>query len=153
MVSVIKHITSDELKNLDRKEKDKHMYQRLLFIHQLYLGDSIETICEKMCLSIQTGYNWLDQWNRKGYEGFAPEFGGGRPPRLTKNQREKLKRRLKAQGNWLTSQARAFIRKEFSVTYSLRHVVRMLRDFGMHYAKPYPKDYRCPVNAEEMLAR
>ncbi len=33
--------------------------------------------------------------------------------------------------------------------YSLRHVSRILRFFGMKYAKPYPKDYRRPENAEE----
>lgn len=154
MVSVIKHITKDELKNLVRKEKrNSHVHERLLFIHQLYLGDNVEEACERMCLSVQTGYNWLDQWNSKGYEGLVPEFGGGRPPSLSKNQREKLKRKLKEQGNWLTSQARAFIKREFDITYSLRHVARILRGFGMHYAKPYPKDYRCPVNAEEILAQ
>jgi len=153
MVSVTKHISFEELKGLVRKEKDKHVYQRLLFIHHLYLGDSVEEACERMCLSVQTGYNWLEQWNKKGHEGLAPEFGGGRPSMLTKNQKERLKRMLKSQGNWLTSQVRALIRHDFGITYSIRHVARMLRDFGMHYAKPYPRDYRCPVNAEEMLAR
>jgi transposase len=153
MVSVIKHITIDELKNLVRKEKNKHVHERLLFIHQLYLGDNVEIVSKRMCLAVQTGYNWLDDWNRKGYEGLVPRFGGGKPPSLSKNQREKLKRRLKEQGNWITSQVRALIQKEFSVTYSLDHVARILRGFGMNYAKPYPKDYRCPENAKELLAQ
>ena len=152
MVSVIKHIPSDELKILVRKEKNKHVHERLLFIRQLYLGDSVEEASERMCLSVQTGYNWLNEWNRKGYEGLIPEFGGGRPSSLSNNQREKLKRKLKEQGNWLTSQVRAFIRKEFGVTYSLGHVARMLRRIGMYYAKPYPRDYRCPADAEQLLS-
>jgi len=153
MVSVTKHIPFEELKGLVRKEKDKHVHERLLFIHQLYLGDSVEEACERMCLSNQTGYNWLEQWNSGGYEGLAPDFGGGRPPKLTKYQKERLKDKLRSGGNWLTSQARALIRRDFGITYSIRHVARILRGFGMHYAKPCPRDYRCPVNAEELLAR
>ncbi|MHC1571701.1 MAG: winged helix-turn-helix domain-containing protein [Methanosarcinales archaeon] len=37
----------------------------------------------------------------------------------------------------------------FGVEYSLRHVSRILKSFGMKYAKPYQRDYRRPENAEE----
>ena len=31
------------------------------------------------------------------------------------------------------------------------YVARILRNFKMHYAKPYPRDYRQPKNAAEIL--
>lgn len=149
---LIRHVSQEELKKLVRKEKNKHIHERLLFIRQLYIGDSVETACDRMCISIQTGYNWLKQWNEKGYEGLAPDFSGGKPPKLTDKQKGQLKDKLKSKANWLTSQVRALIKKEFGVIYSIRHVARILRDFGMHYAKPYSRDYRQPWNAKELLA-
>jgi len=148
---LIKHIPMDELKKLIRKEKDKYLFERLLFIRQLYRGDSVIQACDTLCISEQTGYNWLQQWNEKGYEGLKPEFGGGAPPKLTDQEKEQVKEKLKEKGNWMASEVKALIRKEFHVSYSDRHVSRILRGFGMHYAKPYPHDYRRPENAEEIL--
>ncbi len=94
---------------------------------------------------------WIDQWNTEGYEGVRPRFGGGRPPKLAEGQKEQLRQKLKSKSNWLTHEVRALIKMEFDVAYSDRHVRKILRTFGMHYAKPYPSDYRRPDNAQEML--
>ena len=37
-----------------------------------------------------TGYAWLKRWNSRGYEGIIPDFGGGRPSKLTEEQKEEL---------------------------------------------------------------
>lgn len=149
---LIRHIPADELRKLIRKEKDFHLHERLLFINNLYLGDTVETACERMCISVQTGYNWLDLWNKKGHEGLAPGFGGGRPPNLTDEQKGQLKSQLKSKANWLTQEVWSLIKNGFGVSYSLRHVPRLLRGFGMSYAKPYSLDYRKPDNADALLA-
>ena len=99
----------------------------------------------------QTGYNWLEKWNEKGRDGIGPDFGGGIPPKLTEEQKGKLRDKLMSKATWLTAEVRAFIRNDFNITYSIRHVARMLRGFGMHYAKPYPHDYRKPDNSEGLL--
>nr|QNO53006.1 hypothetical protein PNHJDAII_00010 [Methanosarcinales archaeon ANME-1 ERB6] len=74
LTPLIRHISLEKLKRLIREEKNKHVFQRLLFIHQLYLEDGVEKACKRMCISKQTGYNWLNQWNEQGYEGHQPEF-------------------------------------------------------------------------------
>jgi hypothetical protein len=51
----------------------------------------------------------------------------------------------------LTPEVRALIRNDFNVVYSNRQVSRILREFKMHYAKPYAHDYRRPENAEELF--
>lgn len=152
MIELIRHVPYDELRKLIRKEKDFYLHERLLFINQLYLGDTVETASERMCIAVQTGYSWLDLWNRKGYEGLKPEFGGGKPPNLTDEQKGQLKEKL-SKGNWLTQEVRAMVKKDFGILYSLRHVGRMLREFGMNYAKPYPHDFRKPFNAEGLLTQ
>ncbi|MDI6721881.1 MAG: helix-turn-helix domain-containing protein, partial [Candidatus Aenigmarchaeota archaeon] len=141
MEQLIRHVPAEEMKKTVRKEKDKYVHERLLFIYQLYLGCSVSEACERMCISEQTGYNWLEKWNEKGRDGIGPGFGGGSPPRLTQEQKGNLRDRLMSRVAWLTAEVRAFILKDFNVAYSIRHVARMLRGFGMHYAKPYPHDY------------
>lgn len=152
MKELIKHVSHDELRKLIKKEKDFYKHERLLFINQLYLDASVETACERMCISVQTGYDWLDLWNKHGYEGLNPNFAGGTPPKLTDEQKGQLKSQLKSKANWLTHEVKALIKKDFGVTYSFRHIVRILRGFGMNYAKPYSLDYRKPSNADALLA-
>jgi len=148
-----KHISIEELKKLIRKEQNKRVYERLLFIYQLYKIDNVYGACEAICIAYQTGYTWLKGWNKQGYEGLIPNFGGGRPPKLTKEQKEDLKKILKAKKNWMTSEITGLIKKTFGVSYSFRQVSRILRSFGMHYSKPYPEDYRKPKNAKEILKK
>lgn len=151
-VELVRHISLEELRVLIRKEKDKHLHERLLFIYQLYLGDTIQQAYTRLCIAEQTAYNWLKRWNKHGYEGVGPQFNGGRHARLTLQQQEELQKHLKQEKhNWVTAEVRAHIKRMFHVTYSERHVARMLRTFGMYYAKPYPRDYRQPDNAEELL--
>lgn len=140
------------LKGLIKKEKNQHVFHRLLFIRQLYDGIGVEKACERVCISRQTAYAWRDEWNAQGYDGLKPRFGGGKPPKLSKEQKEQLKQKLKSKDNWLTSEVRALIKREFDVAYSDRHVRKILRNFEMHYAKPYPHDYRQPENASGLLA-
>ncbi|MBW9220964.1 helix-turn-helix domain-containing protein [Methanothermococcus sp. SCGC AD-155-M21] len=74
-----------------------------------------------------TGYSWLKRWNSKGYEGLIPEFGGGRPPKLTKEQKEKLKEILNEKDSWTTKEVQKLIEKKFGVEYSSYHVRRILK--------------------------
>ncbi len=151
-IKVYRHMSLNGLEKKLRGEKNPHILRRLLFILQLYDGAGVEEASKRMAISRQTGYIWLAQWNAKGYKGLKPDFGkGGKPPKLTKEQKEELKEELKSKDSWLTSEVRALIQKRFGVTYSLRHVRKILHGFKMHYAKPYTLDYRRPEDAEEQL--
>ena len=150
-VSVKRHISVKELKRLIRQEKDKRVHERLLFIHHLYKGASVPEACEYMCIAIQSGYNWLKAWNQGGYPYLKPRFGGGRPPKLTPEQRETLREALGSKSHWITGEVRDLIAHKFNVRYSLRQVARILRSFEMQCCKPYPMDAKRPENAEEIL--
>jgi transposase len=43
------------------------------------------------------------------------------------------------------------IKEKFEIEYSEDQVVRILKKFKMHHAKPFPHDYRKPENAKELL--
>lgn len=147
------HVCLDDLKRLIKREKKAVLRHRLLFVRQLYAGESVADACERMCVSEDTGYRWLKDWNESGLASVARKPGSGRPPRLSARQLDDLRHRLKKKANWLTREVRALIKCVFGVAYSNRQVQRILRSFRMHYARPYPRDYRRPKDAEAQLAQ
>ena len=63
----------------------------------------------------------------QSYEGLIPEFGGGRPSKLTKDQKEELREMLKKKDSWTTREVQELIESEFGVSYSSWQVRRILR--------------------------
>jgi putative transposase len=146
-----------ELRELDehirRHERSVRVLKRLYFIRFLYYGYSVEEASKHVGVTKAVGYIWLKRWNQEGYSGLIPRFGGGRPPKLNYKDREKLRELLKERDSWTISEVQELILKEFGVEYSYWQVRRILKSFGMHHSKPYPKDYRRPENAEEILKK
>jgi putative transposase len=78
---VVRHVSSDELSGwIRRKEKEMRVLKRLYFIKYLYEGAGVEEAADKVGIVKAVGYEWLRRWNKEGYEGLRPKFGGGRPP-------------------------------------------------------------------------
>ena len=99
------------------------------------------------------GYYWQERWNESSYEGLIPRFAGGRPSKLTPEQKDRLFELLQEREHWITEEVRNLIQKEFGIVYTLKQVRIILKKFGMPYAKPFPHDHRRPPNAEEILKK
>ena len=72
------------------------------------------------------------------------------PLNLQKSRRKNYREMLKEK-EWTTKEVQEVIEAEFGVIYSSWQVRRILKSFGMRYARPYQKDYRKPDNAEDTL--
>ena len=88
-----------------------------------------------------------------GYEGIIPRYAGGRPSKISEQQKSELEQILRRKESWTTKEIKDVISREFNVDYSLKQIYIILRDMGMNFGKPYPRDYRRPTNAEEMLKK
>jgi len=55
--------------------------------------------------------------------------------------------------DWTTAEVQHLIQSQFGVSYSLDQVRRILKSFGMFFGKPYPRDYRRPRDAEQVLKK
>jgi len=150
-IPVKKRLSYGGLRKQIKNGSDNRLLQRLCFIMALYEGDSVKEASRKVGVVKSTGYNWLHRWNDDGLEGLRPDFGGGRPPKLSYKAREKLREALEEKHCWTTREAGRLIREEYGVEYSMSHLRRILRVLGMRYGKPRQKDYRRPLNAEEEL--
>jgi putative transposase len=150
---VVRHLTAEDLDVRIRKlEKSTRILKRLYFVRYLYKGMGVEDATEMVGVTKKTGYDWLKAWNSKGYDGLIPDFGGGRPPKLSDEGKEELKEMLEG-GSWTTREVQRLIREEFRVSYSLWQVRRILNSFKMNFAKPNQKDYRRPDDAEDRLKK
>ena len=70
---------------------------------------------------------WLERWNENGYDGIIPRFAGGRPSKLTYEEKIELKEILKERDDWKTKEIRKLICDKFNVEYSLKQVGIILK--------------------------
>lgn len=151
---IVKHITLDELNiKIKKEEKSVRILERLYFIRHIYKGLAIKDACEYVNISEPTGYNWLDLWNKGGYNTLIPNFSGGPKPKLANSERDELKKLLLEKDAWTLREVRQLITEKFNVEYSDMQVWRILKSWNMHHAKPYVLDKRRPEDAEEILKK
>ncbi|MFZ3167568.1 MAG: helix-turn-helix domain-containing protein [Candidatus Methanoperedens sp.] len=115
--------------------------QRLYFIKYRYEGVTVEEAASRVEISKPVAYIWQDRWNKEGYEGLKPKFAGGKPSKLSDDQKEQLKKILNKRDDWTTDEIKKLISDEFMVEYSLKQIRVILRKYGMKLAKPFPHDY------------
>ena len=151
---VKRHITSGELRKLVRDEQKRgKILQRLIFINDLYEGKSIPSAAKHVGVVRTIAYEWLRRWNKSGFDGLIPRFAGGKPSKLSVDQKKELRTLLEAKDLWYLGDIVKLIKSGFGVEYSERQVRRILKGFKMKHAKPYQVDYRKPRDAEEKLKK
>jgi len=151
---VKRHLTSEQLDDAidDAQQADEaRLVRRLMCLKTLYLGDTLAEAAQRAGVDSTTVGRWIDRWNDAGIDGLRPSFGGGKPPKLTEQQQERLKRVLAEYQPWITSDVQILVEEAFDVSYSKRHISRLLRRFGMNYSVPRPEDPDRPENADEIL--
>ena len=141
----IKHTHADGRKQEKARE-------RLEFIRLRYLGYSVPEACKIRNITNQTGYNWQKAWNEGGMDSILPNYGGGRPPSMTEEQKERFKNAVD-RGMMTTLEAGAFLKSNYGLIFTQKHIRSMLRSMGFRHAKPYDIDYRRPADAEAVLKK
>ena len=114
----------------------------------------LEELCQAFGIATPTGYWWIRNWNRQGYESLQESGGGnaGRPPLLDDFDILYLASLLKEKTCWTTLEIRDLIKTKFGIEYSRFQLARILRKrLKMHFGKPFPHDYRRPPDAEKIL--
>ncbi len=153
-IHIKKQMSVEELdKRIKTLEHSTRVLKRLYFIKYRYNGKSVEEACDLVGAKKPVGYIWQDRWNKEGYKGLIPRFAGGRPSKLVREQKDRLRELLGQKDNWTSEEVRDLVHREFNVEYTLKQIRIILRKYGMKCAKPYPHDYRRPENAEEILKK
>lgn len=152
-IGIRKHLTAQELeKRIKTLEKDTRVLKTLYFVRYRYEGKSVEEAAKLVGTSKNNAYIWQERWNESGYEGIIPRFAGGKPSKLTEEQKLDLKNQL-ISGSFMTEEVRELILKRYGVEYTSKQVRIIMRKIGLNYAKPFQHDYRRPADAEEQLKK
>ena len=149
-----RHLSPEELDeaiNQAQQADEPRLVRRLTCIKNLYAGDTLGEAAWRVGVDTSAVSRWTDDWNDHGVDGLRPSFGGGRPPKLSETQQQRLKRVLAEFQPWTTTEVKLLIEDAFDVSYSERHIARLLRQFDMNYAIPRPEAPERPDNAEEIL--
>ena len=151
---IVKIQNGEELEKRLREETDERVKPRLIFLNAMANHEvSYEKASDICGLSISTGYVWIRKWNAGGYEGIKDkDTRTGRPPRLNDENMIMLKAILGSKDYWTTKEVIKEIKSHFDIDLSEDQTIKILRNkFNMLFSKPYPMDYRRPINAEAIL--
>jgi len=92
-----RHLPPDEIDERidDAQQADEaRLVRRLNCIKNLYAWDTLAEAAWRVGVDESAVSRWSDVYNEDGVDGLRPSFGGGRPPKLSDRQKERLQRML-----------------------------------------------------------
>jgi len=102
-IPFVKHVPLSVLtKRMKHHTGLPEVVSHLLFIRLRYAGMSVVKAADTVEVSDQTGYNWQEHCNTKGFDGFVPCYAGGHSSRLTDDQKAELREKLREREYWVT---------------------------------------------------
>ncbi|KZX16285.1 hypothetical protein MBCUT_09630 [Methanobrevibacter cuticularis] len=153
-IEVKDHLSLKEiLAEIKNRKVDYDLTERLIFMSDILKGFSVPKASKNIGIAHSTSYEWLKMWNLEGIEGLYPKHDGGRPPKLSKEDLEKLDKILEKTPNLTNDIASDIIKHEFDVEFSYRNISRILRKLKYTYTKPYMIYAKMPEYAEEQLKK
>ncbi|WP_394352067.1 helix-turn-helix domain-containing protein [Haloplanus rallus] len=87
-------------------------------------------------LSRSTGYRWLKAWNAGGITAMMPDYDGGRPPKLSEENRERFRAIIEREQPCTTAEVVSILETTFGVTYAPVYLPRVLKEIGLEYEPP-----------------
>lgn len=163
-VSVLYHMRKEDLEKHMHETVNIREYEHLLAIKLAYDGKTPQEIASLLSRSLQTVYNWLNDWNENGLYGIMPNFGGGKPPHLNQTEFDELYKIITKQKPcelmeiddvfWDIELVRKYVLIKYNVDYTYSAMWKIVREkFELNYITPFSKDYRQPDNADEILKK
>ena len=97
----------------------------------------------------------MERYNEEGYKGLIPKYDGGRPGKLSNEQKEELKNILSDEkNNYTISEAMKLIKELYNVEFSYKRTWTLIRvEFGLNYSKPLSTPHKKPKNRRKDLKK
>ena len=131
-------VTKDSLRKALSMQKNARFGFRIAILQDVLNGKSITDISNERDVARSAVYDVVDRVNETGIEGLFDATKTGRPPKLTTDQIEELKRVLKespkkygyTQPRWDGPLLKKYIEEKYNVRYSVRHVQKLMKKMG-----------------------
>ena len=86
---------------------------------------------------------------KDGLDGLIPKFNGGKPSKLSDENKVQFKQILIETENVTMTDAQRILKDDFGIEFSLPHVCNIVSQLGFNYGKPRPKFREAPENGIE----
>jgi transposase len=141
-LSIRRERTPTDLRNLAKGETDARIVRRILAIANALDGMSRGDAARSAGMDRQTLSDWVNRYNAHGLDGLADQWsvGGGRPPRLSPEQKDELVKIVLSGPDREASGVSVYTRKDlvqickerFGKSLSIVTMGRILRELGLY---------------------
>ena len=115
-------ISLEDILSMYRKEKDGRVKERLLTVKLAYEGKKVSEISTELGVCKKTIYNWLDLWNRDGFDGLQPKHAqSGRERYLPPHEWERIFAEVRDK-EYSLQEIREYIKRTRGTDYSYQAV-------------------------------
>ena len=153
-INIFNVMDEEELKEEIKKSKGNgRYYERLIAMKLFSKGNKLSDIADTLEVSFPTVHSWAKNCEKYGLDGLKPNFGGGRPSKLTYDQLIELDKIIEETPNMSMKNVHLIVNKKFDVDYSLKQIGKIVKKLGYNYSKAYPKFSKSPEDAEEQLKK
>jgi putative transposase len=126
----------DGIQSRYRVEKDADVRERLLMIIWLKKGKTTYEVADLLSCPQSKVMYWKTRFEKEGLNGLKTRPRSGKPPKLLDTEVKAIRQKLESTNSWQTRWVRDLIYQESGVTYSERHVVRLLHKWGFERITP-----------------
>jgi len=153
-------ITTKQISNLVRAEKDGRIRQRLRAMKFISQGQTIPQAARRMGISERPLRKWLHRFNREGPSGLCDAQRSGQPPKINTKQLKRFKQRIRRgvteQDNVCSLRGKdlqQILQKEFNAQYSLGGTYFLLHRLGFSCLCPRQRHPQADIQAQETFKK
>jgi len=146
-------LTREALERACREEHDADVRLRMLLILKVeYDGVSQNQAARELRAQSSWAVTWVRRFEEEGIEGMRTRERSGRPPKVERRTLARIGREVTTnEGGWTVKEVRQLVQEEAGVTYSERHVLRLIHRWGARSVVP-EKRMAHKASLEERLA-
>jgi len=119
-----------------RREKDVKVKERILITSLIAEGKSTYEAARILHCSQSKAAYWKKRYELEGLEGLKTRKQPGRPLKVTEEKMKEIRETVEAGDWWTVKTVREMIRKEAGVSYTERHVQRLLHTWDFSMIRP-----------------
>lgn len=131
-------VTREALERAIREEHDADVRLRMLLVLKVKFASLGQNQAARELHAFSSwAVKWVRRFEEEGIEGLRTRERSGRPPEVERRVMAKVEREVMTnQSGWTVREVRELVRKEAGVTYSERHVLRLLHRWGARAVVP-----------------
>ena len=152
-VAAVTTVTREALERACSEEHDANAKLRMLLILKVkFDGVGQNQAARELHALSSWAVIWVRRFEEEGIDGLRTRERSGRPPKVEQRVMAKIAREVSTnESGWTVREVREFVHEETGVTYSERHILRLLHRWGARAVAPEKRlAHKAPL--EERLA-